>query len=88
MKATNITWHEGHVDRASREGLLAQSGVLLWFTGLSGSGKSTIHDRLFDELSSVHALMLPAARTPTENLRSGYRPSVSVSYCLRRRAAA
>ena len=42
MKATNITWHEGHVGREEREGLLKQKGALLWFTGLSGSGKSTI----------------------------------------------
>ncbi|MCG3132246.1 MAG: putative adenylyl-sulfate kinase [Phycisphaerae bacterium] len=42
VKATNITWHEGHVSRAEREALLKQKGVLLWFTGLSGSGKSTI----------------------------------------------
>jgi adenylylsulfate kinase len=39
--ATNITWHEGHVDRAERTRLLKQRGVTLWFTGLSGSGKST-----------------------------------------------
>lgn len=42
VKATNITWHEGHVDREAREKLLKQKGALIWFTGLSGSGKSTI----------------------------------------------
>jgi len=41
-RATNITWHEGHVTQPDREKLLAQRGVTLWFTGLSGSGKSTI----------------------------------------------
>ncbi len=41
-KATNITWHEGHVTREERAGLLKQRGATLWFTGLSGSGKSTI----------------------------------------------
>jgi len=40
--ATNITWHEGHVDRANREQLLKQKGVTIWFTGLSASGKSTV----------------------------------------------
>jgi adenylylsulfate kinase len=40
--ATNITWHEGHVDRADREQLLKQKGVTIWFTGLSASGKSTV----------------------------------------------
>ncbi len=42
VKATNITWHEGHVNRAERVSLLKQKGATLWFTGLSGSGKSTI----------------------------------------------
>lgn len=42
IKATNITWHEGHVGRGERETLLKQKGALLWMTGLSGSGKSTI----------------------------------------------
>lgn len=42
IKATNITWHEGHVSRGEREKLLNQKGVLLWFTGLSASGKSTM----------------------------------------------
>ena len=41
-KATNITWHEGHVTREERAGLLKQKGCTIWFTGLSGSGKSTI----------------------------------------------
>ena len=42
IKATNITWHEGHVTRGERGALLKQKGATLWFTGLSGSGKSTI----------------------------------------------
>ncbi len=42
VKATNVTWHEGHVTREERGGLLQQKGATLWFTGLSGSGKSTI----------------------------------------------
>jgi adenylylsulfate kinase len=42
IKATNITWHEGHVGREERAKLLKQKGATLWFTGLSGSGKSTI----------------------------------------------
>jgi adenylylsulfate kinase len=42
IKATNITWHEGHVTREERAALLEQQGATLWFTGLSGSGKSTI----------------------------------------------
>jgi adenylylsulfate kinase len=41
-QATNITWHEGHVSREERQRLLKQKGCTLWFTGLSGSGKSTV----------------------------------------------
>jgi adenylylsulfate kinase len=42
VKATNITWHEGHVSGDERNQLLKQKGCTIWFTGLSGSGKSTI----------------------------------------------
>src|ERR1700749_3888932 len=42
IKATNITWHEGHVTRDERNDLLKQKGCTIWFTGLSGLGKSTI----------------------------------------------
>jgi len=42
IRATNITWHEGHVTPTERAKLLGQKGATLWFTGLSGSGKSTI----------------------------------------------
>lgn len=38
----HIVWHEGQVPRPRREQLLGQRGVVVWFTGLSGSGKSTI----------------------------------------------
>ncbi|QOV89444.1 adenylyl-sulfate kinase [Humisphaera borealis] len=41
-KATNIKWHDGTVSRTDRQRLLRQRGVTLWFTGLSGAGKSTI----------------------------------------------
>ena len=41
-KSKNLTWHEGQVSRTDREKQLAQRGVTVWLTGLSGSGKSTI----------------------------------------------
>jgi adenylylsulfate kinase len=42
QRGTDLTWHSGHVGRESRNSLLKQRGATLWFTGLSGSGKSTI----------------------------------------------
>ena len=42
QKATNVHWHDGEVTKKDRETLLNQSGATLWFTGLSGSGKSTV----------------------------------------------
>ncbi len=42
QKATNVTWQDGEVSREDRYLILRQKGVTVWFTGLSGSGKSTI----------------------------------------------
>ncbi len=42
QKSTNITWHEGHVTREDREKVVGQRGAVIWLTGLSGSGKSTV----------------------------------------------
>ena len=42
QKATNVHWHEGDITREHREKLLGHKGATLWFTGLSGSGKSTV----------------------------------------------
>ena len=41
-RSANITVHQGHVTREDRERLLGQRGCVIWLTGLSGSGKSTI----------------------------------------------
>src|SRR5262245_44248318 len=41
-KPTNTPRHEGHVSREARDQMLKQKGCTLWFTGLSGSGKSTV----------------------------------------------
>jgi len=49
-KSTNVVWHKMNVTRADRENLLNQKGVLLWFTGLSGSGKSTVASALEKKL--------------------------------------
>jgi adenylylsulfate kinase len=42
LKATNVHWHGGEINRPERAQLLGHGGATLWFTGLSGSGKSTI----------------------------------------------
>lgn len=42
----NIVWHHQKVTRADRASIKSQSPCLLWFTGLSGSGKSTIANAL------------------------------------------
>ncbi len=41
-KSTNIHWHDGHLTRDERYGMLGASGCTVWFTGLSASGKSTV----------------------------------------------
>ena len=43
---TNITWHEHQVTRNNRESMNGHKGCVIWFTGLSGSGKSTIANAL------------------------------------------
>ncbi len=40
--ARNLTWHEGELDRGRRWAALGVTGATVWFTGLSGSGKSTV----------------------------------------------
>ena len=41
-KSPNVKWHDTKVKKEDRERILKQKGLVLWFTGLSGSGKSTI----------------------------------------------
>ena len=40
-ESVNITWHEHLVSRQTREQTNGHRGCVVWFTGLSGSGKST-----------------------------------------------
>ena len=48
----NIVRHEGVVTRADRERLLGQRGCVAWFTGLSGSGKSTVSRVVEEKLAA------------------------------------
>ncbi len=41
-KSKNITWHHGKLSPEEREKLVGQKGAVIWLTGLSGSGKSTV----------------------------------------------
>ena len=56
IKSTNIVWQETNVSRQDREKLLKQKGVLIWFTGLSGSGKSTVATMLEKKLYDMGKL--------------------------------
>ncbi len=52
----NIVWHTTSIKREDREALLKQKGVVLWFTGLSGSGKSTVANALEKKLCEAGKL--------------------------------
>lgn len=41
-KSNNIMWHHGKLTASQRAEKLGQKGAVVWFTGLSGSGKSTV----------------------------------------------
>ena len=41
-KSKNIFWHHGKLDARMREDKLKQKGAVIWLTGLSASGKSTV----------------------------------------------
>lgn len=49
-KATNITWHASTVSKSDRRVQNGHGSAVLWFTGLSGSGKSTIANAVSSEL--------------------------------------
>jgi len=51
-KPTNITWHETSISKEKRREKNGHGSCALWFTGLSGSGKSTIANAVSHELFS------------------------------------
>lgn len=57
---TNVTWHDHQVTRSKREALNGHKGCVIWFTGLSASGKSTIANVLDHKLyeMGVHSAVL------------------------------
>lgn len=74
--ATNVTWHDHKVSKADRAKLSGHKGALLWFTGLSGSGKSTIAntvDHMLHELGK-HTMVLDG-----DNIRMGLNKNLGFS---------
>jgi adenylylsulfate kinase len=49
---TNVHWHEHSVSRPERERLNGHQGCVIWFTGLSGCGKSTVSNLVDHKLHS------------------------------------
>ena len=75
-KSQNITWSHSHVSKEERERLLGHRAVTVWFTGLSGSGKSTIAIEVERELigRGVVAYVLDG-----DNIRHGLNSNVGFS---------
>lgn len=66
--ATNIVWHQHDVDKTRRSQAKKQKACVLWLTGLSGSGKSTIANLLEKKLAEhgKHTYLLDG-----DNVRHG-----------------
>ena len=64
----NIVWQKHKITRKNREDIKKQKGTVLWFTGLSGSGKSTIANEVEKELfyQNKHTYILDG-----DNIRHG-----------------
>ena len=75
-KSSNIVWHPGAVTREDRQRITGNRGGTIWFTGLSGSGKSTIavevEKRLWDR--GIHAFVLDG-----DNVRHGLNKDLGFS---------
>lgn len=64
----NVFWHEQSVSREQRETLNGHRGCVVWFTGLSGSGKSTVANLVDHKL---HALGVHTFVLDGDNVRHG-----------------
>jgi len=76
QKATNVTWQDGEISREDRFNILRQRGATIWFTGLSGSGKSTIAVALEHALYNVGKL---SYRLDGDNVRLGINKNLGFS---------
>src|SRR3954451_989677 len=73
---TNLTWHAGDVTRDDRSKLLNQKGAIVWMTGLSAAGKSTIAVELEKLLLERHK---HAYRLDGDNIRMGLNKNLGFS---------
>ena len=76
LKATNVHWHGGEINRPERAQMLGHGGATLWFTGLSGSGKSTIAVALEQALYQRGVLVY---RLDGDNIRLGINKNLGFS---------
>ena len=67
-KSPNVVFHEGTVTREQRVAASGHEGMTVWFTGLSGSGKSTVAVALEHRLVAAG---VPAYLLDGDNLRHG-----------------
>ena len=65
---TNVHWHEHSVSREEREQLNKHNGCVIWFTGLSACGKSTISNLVDHKL---HKLGVRSFVLDGDNVRHG-----------------
>lgn len=65
---TNVTWHDHSVTREEREKLNGHQGAVIWFTGLSACGKSTVANLVDHKL---HARGLTSYVLDGDNIRMG-----------------
>jgi adenylylsulfate kinase len=77
----NISPQEGEVSRADRQALLNQTSVTIWFTGISGAGKSSIAIALEEAL---HTQQMVSYRLDGDNLRLGLSKNLGFSETDRR----
>ena len=76
MLDKNIVWHNQNITKKDREKLLDQKPILLWFTGLSGSGKSTIANTLEKRL---YQLKYKTVLLDGDNIRHGLNNNLGFS---------
>ena len=74
--ATNVHWHEHSVSKAERRQLSGHKGAVLWFTGLSASGKSTVANTVDHKL---HSLGKRSFVLDGDNIRMGLNKNLGFS---------